>query len=205
MIKIDIVEDIGILARLLAENINVTSDTVRVQNLYGDLKSFREGLQKFQPDVVLLDIGLPDGNGMDFCTELKAKYPEVKVIMFTLHDNRFSINQSIAKGVVGFITKETSTDEIIEGVEAVYAGEKYFSNSVDRILRKYGYDKIYNITEREKETLKYLADGFTEKEIAVKMGIKPVTVTGFKDNVKEKLGSKNATQSVSIAKNLGII
>ncbi len=157
-------------------------------------------LMSFQPDVILLDINLPDINGIDLCKTIKTKYPNYKVLAISSFNERSYITHMIQNGASGYVLKNASEDEIIEAVKTIHEGGSYLADDVKEILNE--KDKSTDIpllTNREKEVLQLLADGFTNKEIGDKLFISPLTVDSHRKNLIMKLEAKNTPSLIKIA------
>jgi DNA-binding NarL/FixJ family response regulator len=157
-------------------------------------------LMSFKPDIILLDINLPDINGIDLCKTIKSKYPEYKVLAISSFSERSYISHMMSNGASGYVLKNASEEEIIDAVKTIYEGGTYLSDDVQEILRKDNRNaEIPLLTNREKEVLQLLADGFTNKEIGDKLFISPLTVDSHRKNLIMKLEAKNTPSLIKIA------
>jgi DNA-binding NarL/FixJ family response regulator len=158
-------------------------------------------------DVVLLDINLPDINGIDLCKKLLEVNPTVNILgMSTLGDYSY-ISRLIQNGAVGYIIKNASAHEIIEGITAVMNGEKYFSTEVQAIISSNMYisAQIPKLTRREKEILEHLANGQSNQEIAEALFLSPLTVDTHRKNLLAKFEVKNTVLLLKKATEYGLI
>ena len=204
LIRVSIVDDHKMVVESLSKLIN-ESDTARVTGRYYDLKSCREGLDRESTDILLLDIGLPDGNGVDFCSEITKKYPKIKVIMLTSYREFNIAKRALHNGALGYILKNAGSEEIFAGLETVSGGEQFLCEEIDVLLKnKKNTDAIW-LTNREKEVLKHIADGYIAKEIADLLFIDTETVKAHKKNLFIKLGSKNMAELIKIAYEMNYI
>jgi len=195
MVTVQIVDDHKMVVESLSKLIN-ESDIARVTGVYYDLKSCRQGLEKGLPDVLLLDIGLPDGDGVNFCAEIKKTYPKLKIIMLTTY-NEFSIaRRALHNGARGYILKNSESEEMLAGIETVNNGERFLCEEIDILLKSKRYEEIVWLSSREKEVLKHIADGYTTKEIAVFLNIEEETVRTYRKNLLIKLNAKNTPEAV---------
>ncbi len=157
-------------------------------------------LMSFQPDVILLDINLPDINGIDLCKTIKTKYPDYKVLAISSFNERSYISHMMKNGASGYVLKNASEEEIIEAVKTIHAGGTYLGDDVKEILNETNKNTdIPLLTNREKEVLQLLADGFTNKEIGDKLFISPLTVDSHRKNLIMKLEAKNTPSLIKIA------
>ena len=190
MVTIQIVEDHKLLANSLCKMIN-DSGTAQVIDLCYDLKSCREALAKTLPDILLLDIGLPDGNGVDFCAEILKIYPELKIIMLTSFKEFNIARHSLDNGALGYILKNAEPEEMYTGIEIVSRGEQFLCEEIDLLLKENKNEETIWLTNSEKTVLKYLAEGYTRKEIAALLYRDEETIKTHRKNLSVKLKPKN--------------
>lgn len=164
-------------------------------------------LNSHKPEIILLDISLPDGSGIDFCREAKNRFPELKVLAITSIEQRHVVDNMMAAGANGFILKSSDTDEILEAIRQVLAGKDFISAGVKGLLS--GRDTVNTnlpvLTRREVEVLKLIADGMTNQEIAEKLFISTWTVDSHRKNLLLKFNAKNTAILVKTAVSSGII
>ena len=197
LISVAIVDDHTMLVEGLTKTIN-ESEIAYVSSACYTIESCRKAIEEKRPDILLLDISLPDGNGVDFCKEVTIAYPSVKVIAITSH-NEFSIaRQMLNNGASGYILKNSSSEELIEGIETVSNGGKYICDEIESIIRRSPVNEIY-LSAKEKEMLKLIVEGYTNPEIAEKLFLSPLTIKGYRKNLLLKLGVKNTATLVSLA------
>ncbi len=210
-IKVLIVDDHaimrdGIKALLaLAENIEVV----------GEAADGREALEKVKqlfPDVILMDIAMPILGGMEATRRICKEYPKAKVLALTQHDNKESVLSMIEAGACGFISKIAPSD-LAPAIRHIYNGDFFLSPSVAKfVVEDYRFksaqkkdDPYSELTDREKDVLKLVAEGYSTQEIADMLVISPKTADGHKRNVMDKLGLSNRTDLIKYAIRRGII
>jgi DNA-binding NarL/FixJ family response regulator len=164
----------------------------------GTVAGCRKMLKAGQPDVLMLDVGLPDGSGMDLCPELKAKYPAMNILMLTSYAEYTVISHTLSNGASGYILKNAMPEEILEGICTVASGKRFLCEEVDILLKK-ERDKQVILTRQERELLKFLASGHTSKEIADKMNLGYETVRSYRKNLQTKLGVRSTVELTRIA------
>ena len=125
-IDVNIADDHVMVCEGLANAINRTGD-IHVSRSFNTLEACRQALASSRPDVLLLDISLPDGDGIAFCQEVIACYPKVKIIATTIHDEYSIIRRMLDVGVHGYVLKSSSIEILIEAIRQVWQGEKYLS------------------------------------------------------------------------------
>ena len=161
-------------------------------------------LSSEQPDVLMLDIGLPDGNGMDLCPQIKMKYPAINILMLTSYAEYAVISHVLNNGASGYILKNAMPEEIIEGIQMVASGKRFLCDEVDLLLQKGEKNKI-ELTRREYELLKLITNGYTSAEIADKMFLGYETIRSYRKNLHLKLGAHNTAELTKIALDLRIV
>lgn len=160
-----------------------------------------ELLKKSSPNLVILDISMPNLRGLEAIREIKKHYPQVKVLFLTMHRKKEFIRQALADGADGFLLKEDPSGELIRAVQALKKGEKYLSRLIsdDLIRLTLELDQNDILTTREKEVLILLAEGRKSQEIANALFISVNTVRRHRYNIMEKLNIKNLAELVKYA------
>jgi DNA-binding NarL/FixJ family response regulator len=175
--------------------------------LVAEAVSGKQALDLFdehKPDVLLLDISLPDMTGIEITQRIMAEHPGAKIIILSMHNDGEYISKCIELGVKGYVIKNESGDELQYAVKSVLAGKEYFSREVqDVIFRKYTsavikkatkeVDKV-TLTNRERDILQLLAEGLTSNQIADRLFISTRTVETHRANLMKKLDAKNSIE-----------
>ena len=206
-IKIMIVDDHPVVIEGLSSLLS-RSDTIEITGCFTSGNDAIQFLNDNTADVVLLDITLPDVNGIDLCFTIKKIDAGIKIIALSNHNERSIILQMIQNGASGYLLKNTSSEELIASIMNAFEGHLAFSNEVQVILAQPGASdikKIPNLTRREKEILRLIADGFITSEIAEKLYISPLTVETHRRNLIQKFEVNNAASLISTAKDYGLI
>jgi DNA-binding NarL/FixJ family response regulator len=163
-------------------------------------------LKDFSPDIVLLDINLPDIHGIELCKILRNTIPDLKILAISSFTQRSSIARMMENGAMGYILKNASEDEIIQAVKDVGAGKTHLGYEVNEILNNVKKpNDLPLLTRRETEVLALIADGYTNQEIADKIFISPLTVDSRRKNLLMKLNARNTAALIKIAITKGII
>lgn len=197
MIRVHIADD----HRMLVEGLQAAieeSGVAKVTETSHTLDACRKTLLFRRPDVLLLDISMPDGNGIDFCKEMHEAYPDMKILMLTTYDEYTMVNRAVAAGASGYIQKNALSEEVVKGIETVMTGGKYFSSEIDLLMKK-RVDHAVWLTAREQELLRHIVDGCTNQEIADRMFLSVETIKTYRKNLIQKLGVKNSTVLVKKA------
>jgi DNA-binding NarL/FixJ family response regulator len=170
-----------------------------------------EHFQSGAPDVLLMDIQMPEINGIDLCKQITKQYPSVKVIAFTSFDDSNYVKQIFRSGAKGYLLKNSDKQTIVKAVETVMQDEEYMDDSIKKILLQESITghrrSIFEVplTKREKEILKLIADGMSSQEIAETLFISLRTVETHRLNLNQKLDVKNTAGLVKEAIKRGLI
>ncbi len=158
-------------------------------------------LKNTQPDLVILDISMPNLRGLEAIREIKKLYPRVKIVVLTMHRKKEFIRQALVDGADGFLLKEDPSGQLIRAVEAVRKGGKYLSPLIsgDLISLAVMDEQTDQLTIREREVLKLLAEGKKNREVAEILFISPNTVRRHRSNIMEKLNLKGIADLVKYA------
>lgn len=172
----------------------------------GDAENGEQLLKQVEacrPDVVLSDIQMPLMDGIEAAKEIGKRFPGVKVIALTMLNESMFIKKMLEAGACGYLIKTINKDELVKAIRVVAAGEKYFSAEVGVQLMNHFSEKEKSgpdlLTRREKEILLMISQGFTDKEIAEKIFLSPLTITTHRKNILSKLGLKNKVELTRFA------
>lgn len=197
MSRILIVDDHPLIAQSLSSIIN-DSKIGEVVAVATTAKQCLELIATKHIDLVLLDINLPDGNGLDICKSITERYPQIKVLAITSFNEFTIIRKMMDNGASGYILKNSMPDEVVEGIETVLRGETFLCHEVDLLMKKKSDQHIF-LTPRETELLKLICDGYTNPEIADKLFLGVETVNSYRKNLLFKLNARNTAVLVKIA------
>ena len=154
-------------------------------------------------DVVLSDINMPEMNGLEASSYIVKHYPNVKVILLSMHNRQAIIKEVIKIGVNGYVLKSADNVELVNAINNVFEGKNYFSKEVLDIIKNIELNKRSEneivITKKELKILKFLCEGFTSREIADKLGLSHYTVDTHRKNLLLKTKSKNVVSLVNYA------
>jgi DNA-binding NarL/FixJ family response regulator len=151
------------------------------------LRSFAAGL----PEVVLMDINLPGQSGIEATRALKRQHEHARIVMLTVYEDGKALFDSLKAGACGYLLKRTPPEKILEGIRDAHAGGLPLNPQMGRHA-----DELETLTQRERQTLELLAEGFLYKEIGARMGVKPETIHQFTKRIYEKLHVHNRTEAV---------
>jgi DNA-binding NarL/FixJ family response regulator len=162
-------------------------------------------LQQQQPDVILMDINLPDKSGIDLCRETRGKYPSVFIIGLSTFNQQSFIQKMMESGASGYVLKNATQEELMEAIAAVAKGNTYLSDEAAQSLRQRKHGEMPILTRREKEVLELIADGMTNNEIAQKLFISVTTVDTHRKNLLAKFATKNIASLIKAAMQMNIL
>lgn len=157
------------------------------------------------PDVILMDINLPDKSGIDLCKEVREKYPSVFVIGLSTFNQQSFIQKMMEHDASGYVLKNATQEELMEAIHLVAKGKTYFSHEAAQSLRKNSSGEIPILTRREKEVLELIADGNTNNEIATKLFISVTTVDTHRKNLLAKFEAKNIASLIKAAMQMQLL
>jgi DNA-binding NarL/FixJ family response regulator len=190
--------------------VGVLSDEADLE-VVGEAGSAREAIalvSRLRPDVVLLDLELPDLDGVAAIPQLKAGLPSVAVLVFTAYDTDERVLGAIRAGAHGYVLKGAAADEIARGIRSVAAGGSYLEPRVaTRLMAEVNAPRrnTTTLSEREREVLRLVADGLPTKQIATTLSISERTVKFHVNSIFHKLGAENRAQAVALAAQRGLL
>lgn len=187
--------------------------------IIGEASDGEEALSKIEelkPNLVLLDVNMPGMNGIEAAKKISANYPAVKVLIFSMHNDPDYIVNSVTNGVDGYILKDAEKEEILKAMKVVHGGEKYFPPAVSALLvsalqgggipkvkAKRSESVLDKLSKKEKEILKFIAQGMSSKDIALRLTLSIRTVSNHRANMLKKTGLNNTAELVRMATNEG--
>jgi DNA-binding NarL/FixJ family response regulator len=170
--------------------------------------------RRLEPDVVILDISMPDGTGLDVTPRLREVVPDTRILILSIHDHEQYVLQSVRAGAHGYLRKDSSPGQLRDAVRAVHQGATFFSGPVaDQLaaaLRgeddaRHQASRLDTLTTRERDVLVEIAGGFTNKEIAARLGISARTVESHRESLMRKLLIRNVAGLTRFAVEKGLL
>ncbi len=156
-------------------------------------------LRQQQPDVILMDINLPDKSGIDLCKDVKAKYPGIFIIGLSTFNQQSFIQRMMDNGASGYVLKNATQEELMDAIMTVLKGKIFLSEEASLSLRKTEPAGKPVLTRREKEVLELIAEGLTNGEVAEKLFVSTTTVDTHRKNLLAKFEAKNTAELVKLA------
>jgi two-component system response regulator NreC len=184
--------------------------------IIGEASSAREAIEtavRIKPNVILMDIGLPDLSGIDATREIKKRLPEVAVVALTIHEDEEYFFKMLEAGATGYVPKRAAPEELLTAIRAAAMGQVYLYPSLAKLLvrdflsggQPQSSETQSELTDREQEVLTYLAEGANNEEIATSLVISPKTVARHRENIMRKLNLHSRSELVRYAIRKGII
>ncbi len=212
-IRVLIVDDHAIVRAGLRLLLNSQPDI----EVVGEAENGRESLariQELKPDVVLMDISMPDMGGIEATQAIKESFPETRILALTMHEDARYFFQMLKGGALGYVLKGADPNELLSAIRAVYQDKAYIlPDLARRLLDDYlkrlkegeEQDSYSKLTTREKEVLKLIGEGFTSREIGEMLFISVNTVERHRTNIMDKLGMHNKSQLIKFAIRKGLV
>ncbi len=204
--RVLLVDDHPILRQGLAQLINQEPDLTVCGEAEDSPKAFAAA-EELNPDVVVVDISLRGGNGIELIKNLKARFPDLPMLVLSMHDESLYAERALRAGSRGYIMKEEATEKVIVGIRQVMAGEIFLSDRMkSRMLQQMASGKtkivaspIEHLTDRELEVFRLIGEGRSTRQIANELHLSVRTVEAYREYIKSKLNLKNSTELVQHA------
>jgi DNA-binding NarL/FixJ family response regulator len=208
-IRILIADDHGVVAEGLKHLVEAQSD-MEVLSLAVDGREAVRQARDLQPDVVLMDLSMPELNGADATRAILERDPKCRVIVLSMYSEREYVRRALKAGAAGYVVKRSAAKEVVEAIRAVYAGQRYLSPRVaDVVIDDYAgdgaEDLLSKLSQREREVLQLLAEGRTGAQIAERLSLSQKTVETYRARLVEKLGIRDVAGLVRFAIQRGIV
>jgi two-component system, NarL family, response regulator NreC len=212
-IHILLADDHTILRAGLKMMLNAQPD----MEVVGEAQDGRQAMQEAQrlhPDIILMDITMPDMNGIEATKQIKKQLPDVKVLILTMHENDEYLYQALRAGASGYMLKEAADTDLISALHVVQNGHFYLSPAaqsvmvgdyLQRLRAGEEKDSYSSLTEREREILKLVAEGYTNNQIAERLVISPKTVDTHRTHIMDKLNLHSRAELVKYAMRRGLL
>ncbi|TXH26163.1 MAG: response regulator transcription factor [Cyclobacteriaceae bacterium] len=210
MIRIAITDDHLLILKGIQELLHQL-ENIQVVGTFMNIEETRIGISSANPDILFLDLNLPDGDGVQFCKELKRSYPDLKILALTSYNQTVLVKNMMRNGASGFLLKNTSLNELRNAIHLVYEGGQYLQNEIKEALlqNSLGAQSTHDsfqaaLTKREIEVLDLIVKEHTTQEVADKLFISVKTVEAHRTHLMDKLGARNLAGLVKIAIEKGL-
>jgi DNA-binding NarL/FixJ family response regulator len=204
--KIVLVEDHPIFRKGLAQLINNEKDMTVCGESEDSVEALRI-VKELEPDLVIVDITLKDRNGIELIKDIKIRFPEMKIIVISMHDEKIYAERALRAGAKGYIMKQEAPETILKAIHHVLNNNVYVSNDIATRIFNLFFDgrakednnPVNQLTDRELEIFQLIGQGFGTRQIASKLHISVKTVENHRAHIKEKLNLKSAIELVQQA------
>jgi DNA-binding NarL/FixJ family response regulator len=209
---------------LIADDHAIVRDGLKVMlgnqpdmEVVGTARNGREAIRlvdEHQTDVAVMDIAMPDLNGIEATQQILSRHPDLKVIVLSIHDAKTNVFRALRAGVQGYLIKETAGLEVVDAIRAVYRGKRYLSQRIADVLIDAWFlnpgastepNLLETLSPREREILQLVAEGHTSQEIAKRLSISPKTVDTYRSRLMQKIQVKDTAGLVKFAIQHGVI
>lgn len=180
-------------------------DAIVITGTFSSGKAILDEVQSFTADVILLDVSLPDANGVDLCKEILTIRPEVKILGMSTYSDVSIIKKMISNGALGYLLKNTQIDYLVQAIMTVQKSKLIFSPEVEKLLIEDNFNEKPRLTRRETEVLQLLAEGETSQQIASKLFLSPLTIDTHRKNLMQKLRVNNVAALIRAASDLKLL
>lgn len=212
MIKVIVTDDHRIFTDALS-GFFTSESGICLSGSASDGEELMQLLEDKTPDVILLDINMPGMNGITATSQIRKKYPKIRIIILTMYRTREFILNLYKLGVDGYLLKNTGKDELLKAIHTVHTGGTYFNDEINRTILE---DNHYNrpdhfdelgvtFSKRETEIVRLLADGLSTQEVADKLFLSYYTIETHRKNLLNKLNLRNTAELVKYAAHLGLL
>ena len=207
MTRIFLLDDHEIVRRGLRELLDAEEDF----EVVGEASTAEEAIARIpavRPDVAVLDVRLPDGNGVEVCRDIRSEHPDIQCLMLTSYADDEALFDAIMAGAAGYVLKEVRGAQLVDGIRRVAAGQSLLDPSVtSRVLERLRHapeedERFANLTEQERKILSLLAEGMTNRQIAGELFLAEKTVKNYVSNLLAKMGMQRRTEAAVYAARL---
>jgi DNA-binding NarL/FixJ family response regulator len=204
--RVFLLDDHEVVRRGVRELIEAEGDMVVV----GEAGTAEEAMGRIpatSPNVAVLDVRLPDGDGIEVCREIRSKHPEINCIMLTSFADDEAVYAAVMAGAAGYVLKQVRGSDLLDGIRRVAAGESLLDPSVttrllDRIRHQGDDDELSGLSDQERKILDLIAEGLTNRQIGERMYLAEKTVKNYVSNLLSKLGMSRRTEAAVYAARL---
>lgn len=198
--------------KILRKGVRMLIDAQPDMEVVGEAKTGREAIEearRLKPDIVVMDVSMPELNGIEGTRQICEEMKHVKVVALSMHRDSVYVREILRAGASGYLVKDSEDDDLVKAIRAIHRGEAFLSPAIsDAVLtdyRKHVSNPVDLLTSREREVLTMVADGKTNKEIANTLNLSVYTIESHRGSVMEKLNLHNTGDIVRFALRNGLI
>lgn len=162
-------------------------------------------LQHHRPDVILMDINLPDRSGIDLCKQVFEQYPAIGIIGLSTYNQLSFITKMLNNGALGYVLKNATKHELLSAIDTVRQGRQYLSLDASEVMKSNDTQDIPVLTRRETEVLQLIANGLTNAEMAAQLFVSPTTIDTHRKHLLEKFNARNTATLIKRAVELSLV
>ncbi|MBN1507771.1 MAG: response regulator transcription factor [Sedimentisphaerales bacterium] len=196
-----IVDDHPVVRQGLAQLVNQEKD-LEVQGYAEDAYQAMQAVKEVRPDMVIVDISLKDTSGMDLIKDMKVQYPNLPILILSMHDESLYAERALRAGAKGYIMKHEATERVITAIRRVLAGEIYVSDSMAATMvsklatgvAPRSTSPVESLSDRELEVFRLIGEGHKTRDVADKLHLSVKTIETYRAHIKEKLGFKDGNE-----------
>jgi DNA-binding NarL/FixJ family response regulator len=213
-IRVLLVDDHAILREGLKALLNLSDDIEVVADATGGEQAI-EFVRRYQPDVVVMDMVMPGMGGIEATRRIVSRYPQTRVLILSQYDNERYILPVLQAGALGYVVKRAVGEELLTAIRRVYCGQPCLDPTIEKKVLKDYHQQVdplsdpseeeYGITERQKQVLKLVAQGYTSEEIGNMLHLSVKTVMRHRANIYARVGTNNLAELVRLAIRLGLV
>lgn len=202
---------------IIREGLRVMLGNQPDMEVVGEAKNGREAIQlvdEYEPDVTVIDISMPELNGVEAIQQMRSRYPHLQVVVLSIHETKPYVYRALKAGANGYLIKETAGLQVVDAVRAVYRGERYLSERIAELVMSEASSKLEasmethpleTLSMREREILQLVAEGKTSQEIAERLSISPKSVDTYRSRLMHKIGVEDMAGLIKFAIQQGVI
>jgi two-component system response regulator DevR len=199
MTRVFLVDDHEIVRRGIADLVEAERD-LEVVGEAGDMKQALARIAATRPEVAVLDVRLPDGNGIDLCREIRSRHPEIACLILTAYDDDEAVRSAVLAGAAGYVVKDIRGQALVEDIRRVAAGKRLLPAAagrrvVEELAAAPAAAADPGLSLRERQVLEFIADGLTNRQIAERLDLAEKTVKNYVSGLLAKLGLESRTQA----------
>lgn len=198
--------------KILRKGVRMLIDSQPDMEVVGEAKTGREAIEEarqLKPDIVVMDVSMPELNGIESTRQICGEMKHVKVVALSMHRDSVYVREILRAGASGYLVKDSEDDDLVKAIRAIHQGEAFLSPAIsDAVLtdyRRHVSNPVDLLTSREREVLTMVADGKTNKEIATTLNLSVYTIESHRGSVMEKLNLHNTGDIVRFALRNGLI
>lgn len=202
--------------QMILDGLKVLLDQVDRFEVVGEASNGQEVIEMVKKaeelDIIVLDINMPEKDGIEVTTELKKSYPEIKILIVTMYNRKEFVKSLMETGVDGYILKNAGRDELVNAIDSLSKGEPYYGKEITKtIMKSYQKERVFDspmdidVSEREKDIIRLIADGLSTQEIGEKLFLSTHTINTHRKNILSKLNVKNSAGVIRYGIQTGIV